>query len=63
MGEVVSVGHYPGFSGSEQVNETVLVAPSLDGSSVKLVGTLIGVEADVNAGVRIHDGCIAPRLG
>ena len=57
VGEVVSVGHYPGFSGSEQVNGTVLVAPSWpDGSGVVILGTLIGVEPDVTAGIHIHDG-------
>ena len=59
VGEVVSVGRYPGFSGSEEVTGTVLVAPSWpDGSGVVILGTLIGVEADVTAGIHIHDGCV-----
>ena len=63
VGEVVSVGHYPGFSGSEQVNGTVLVAPSWpDGSGVVILGTLIGVEADVTAGIHIHDGCVGAMI-
>ena len=56
VGEVVTVGHYPGFSGSEQVNGTVLIAPSSDGDGVAILGTLIGVESTVTAGIHIHNG-------
>ena len=59
VGEVVTVGHYPGFTGNEQVNGTVLVSPSSDGEGVNVLGTLVGVEPDETAGIHIHNGCAA----
>jgi Cu/Zn superoxide dismutase len=58
VGEVVTVGHYPGFSGSEQVNGTVLISPNADDTGVLIFGTLIGVEPSVTAGIHIHNGFV-----
>ena len=54
VGEVVTLGSYPGYTGSLAPKGTFVVEPTTDGISIK--GTAGGLEASVSGGLHIHSG-------
>ena len=54
VGDVVTLGSYPGYTGSLAPKGTFVVEPTTDGISIK--GTVGGLEASASGGMHIHSG-------
>ena len=54
VGEVATIGTYPGYSGTLGVKGTVVVEPAAEGISI--TGTVGGLEAGAAGGLHVHSG-------